>query len=104
MELTVTQSRKVSIGEVYAHFKRELYNIPKISNEYLYCIQDIAQHTETGEALVIYKALYPPYTTYARPLVMFLSKTDKKKYPTVKQEYRFMRVFPSNEANLHKEE
>lgn len=72
---------------IVKHFKREL--VSEDSNEYLYEILGYAKHTETGEILVIYKALYEPYQVYARPLEMFHSKVDKTKYPNIKQEYRF---------------
>ena len=72
---------------IVKHFKREL--VSEESNEYLYKILDFAKHIETGETLVIYKALYEPYEIYARPLKDFMSKVDKTKYPNIKQKYRF---------------
>lgn len=66
------------IGRKVRHFK---------GKEYL--IQDIALHTETGENMVIYRALYGECKLYARPLKMFISKVDKVKHPEATQEYRF---------------
>lgn len=74
-------------GMIVRHFKRELVE-NKDSLDYLYLILGFAKHTETGEKLVIYQALYGEGEIYARPYDMFMGKVDKEKYPNIKQEYR----------------
>lgn len=77
----------IGIGDIVRHFKREW--VSKNTSEYLYRVLAFAQHTETGERLVIYQALHAPYKTCARPYAMFMSEVDHCKYPEAKQKYRF---------------
>lgn len=78
---------RFKVGDIVKHFKRE--NVDQNTSEYLYKILAFASHSETGEQLVIYQGLYPPFKTCARPYDMFISEVDREKYPDIKQKYRF---------------
>lgn len=61
-----------------------------------------AKHTETGEILVVYRALYKMegINTFIRPKDMFLSEVDTEKYPGVKQKYRLMNIIELCESGM----
>ena len=67
-------------GEKYRHFKGTIVEI-----------LEIAKDSETLEDMVVYKHT-DTNEIWVRPLSMFLSKVDTKKYPDVKQEYRFEKI------------
>ncbi len=80
-------------GDVVQHFKREkLSEQMKNANTYLYQIIGIAAHSETGEPLMIYQALYGDFEIFARPYDMFVSEVDHQKYPEIKQKFRFEKI------------
>lgn len=82
--------RDICVGDIVQHFKIEWVSAD--TSEYLYKVLAFAQHTETGERLVIYQALYAPFKVCARPYAMFMSEVDREKYPDIRQKYRFEKV------------
>ena len=85
--------KELAAGTVVQHFKREMLSKEeRESGKYLYEIVGIAEHTESGERLVIYRALYGEGGLFARPVEMFLSETDREKYPEATQRFRFERA------------
>lgn len=87
---TSSLKRDIRTGDIVKHFKREWE--PQESTKYLYKVLAVAEHTETGEMLVVYQALYAPFKICARPYEMFMGEVDREKYPQVKQCYRFERL------------
>ena len=65
MSQTVTQG-------IYRHYKGNLYQV-----------LHTAQHSETEEALVVYRCLYGEYGVWVRPLTMFIEtvEVDGKEIP-----------------------
>ena len=60
----------IHVGDIVQHFKREWVSAD--TSEYLYKVLAVAHHTENGEKLMIYQALYAPFKICARPYDMFM--------------------------------
>lgn len=85
---TLEKLKDSMVRKRYKHFKGRTY-----------VVTDIAVHTESDEIMVIYKCFTDPFVTWCRPLVMFLSDVDRKKYPNVKQKRRFEPLSKAQEDN-----
>lgn len=70
--------QNLKINGIYRHFKGDYY-----------LVEDTAINSETKEEYVVYRRLYGDGTLWIRPKDMFLEEVDHKKYPNVKQKYRF---------------
>ena len=70
--------REICIGGIYRHFKGRCYRV-----------EDVATHSETGEAYVVYRQMYGEQSLWIRPLTMFLEEVDREKYADAGQKYRF---------------
>lgn len=80
--------RDSMVGRRYRHFKGRIY-----------IVIDLAVNTESDEIMVIYKCFTDPLVTWCRPLSMFTSDVDRKKYPNVKQKRRFEPLSRTQEDN-----
>lgn len=69
---------ELKINRIYKHFKGDYY-----------LVEGVALDSETKEEMVVYRRLYGDGGLWVRPKDMFLSEVDHKKYPNVKQKYRF---------------
>jgi hypothetical protein len=65
--------RKLKINGIYKHYKGDLY-----------IVEDVCFHSETGEKMVLYRALYGDGKLWCRPYDMFLDEVNKNG-----QKYRF---------------
>lgn len=82
----------IVIGGWYRHFKGAFAKV--------LCL---ARHSETNDYLVIYECMGNGKSDsgnkdgiYARPIKMFLSPVDKRKYPDANQKFRFELITESN--------
>ena len=73
----MTERNLPIIGRIYRHYKGDYY-----------IVRAIARHSETGEQMVLYQALYGDGELWARPLTLFMDKVDRAKHPDVKQKNR----------------
>ncbi|MGN1258644.1 MAG: DUF1653 domain-containing protein [Christensenellales bacterium] len=64
---------EVIVGRIYKHYKGNYY-----------IVENIAIHSETGDKMVIYRALYEDCKVYARPYNNFIERVNKGN-----QEFRF---------------
>ena len=63
----------IKLNSIYKHYKGNLY-----------LTLDVAFHSETGEKMILYRALYDDLKIWCRPYNMFLDEVNKNG-----QKYRF---------------
>ena len=95
--------REIKVGKKYRHFKNKMYEVIAIA------LDSETNNDDDPKKIVIYKALYEDKKdeqkknvkdkaeygsnlVWARPYYMFNSEVDHKKYPDIKQKYRFEEV------------
>ncbi len=69
------ENKKIKLGK-YRHYKDKEYQV-----------LGVAKHSETGEALVVYKKLYDDYSLWVRPYAMFTEKVEINGKKVLRFEY-----------------
>ena len=79
--------RKIEVGKKYKHFKGHVYTVIAIG-------YDSEKYNEDNpeESLVVVYQNVESKEVWVRPYEDFVSEVDHKKYPKVKQKYRFQEV------------
>ena len=77
-------------GNTIRHFERE--TVDQNGMQYLYEYIGEAIHSETGEKMIVYRALYGEKKLFVRPYEMFMEEVDHAKYPGIRQKYRFEKI------------
>ena len=72
------ENQRFKLHGVYRHFKGNCY-----------LLEDVIYHSETGEKMVAYRALYGEGRLWCRPYDMFFAEVDHQKYPNAEQKWRF---------------
>ena len=68
-EYTITEYRELIPVGVYRHFKGNYYGVI-----------GVAIHSETGEPMVMYRALYGDHELYTRPASMWVETIERDGY------------------------
>lgn len=76
--------RRVQKNAVYRHFKGNYYYVVDIA-------YDATNKQAADKKMVVYRSLNDNIL-YVRDLKEFISEVDHRKYPDVKQKYRFQQV------------
>ena len=76
--------REVKVNDIYKHFKGHTYKVSAIG----YDSENYNEKDPLKSRLVVYKNIEND-EVWVRPYDLFNSLVDKKKYPDIKQKYRF---------------
>ncbi len=79
--------RSIKVGGLYKHFKGHIYKVIAIG----YDSEKYDEKNPDNCKLVVYESI-DDKKVWIRPYDMFNSIVDRKKYPNVKQEYRFEEI------------
>ena len=93
MTTKIQQQNIFTLKGVIKHFERELRKPGCHPCDHLYYVNEVAEHIETGEMLVIFQEMWDKHRILAMPIDKFLAKVDKEKYPGIRQEYVFEKHF-----------
>lgn len=71
-------NKHIETNRVYRHFKGNFYYV-----------LSVGEHTENGELMVVYQALYGDHKIWVRPYAMFTEEVPSGKDNPTRQRYRF---------------
>ena len=81
------ENRNIVIGGLYKHFKGHIYRVINIA----YNSETYDENAPDEAKMVVYENV-DNKECWVRPYDMFNSLVDTKKYPDVKQKYRFEEI------------
>ena len=90
--------RKFHPGDYVIHFKRGMMTAAQLSREpnmYRYVVFGVAEHSDTGEKLMIFRQLFGLCKLRAMPMDEFMAEVDTAEYPEAKQKHIFERYIPT---------
>ena len=79
--------RKIEVNHTYKHFKGHIYKVIAIG----YDSEKYEEEDPLKSRMVVYQNV-ETNEVWVRPYDMFNSLVDKKKYPNIKQKYRFQEM------------
>lgn len=72
---------ELQVKAIYRHFKGDYY-----------FVADIATHSETGEKMVVYRALYGDCSLWVRPYDMFVAELAPEKCSAQKHRFELQNI------------
>lgn len=73
------KQREIELASIYRHFKTGA----------LYYTMHFAGHTENGEELIVYHALYGEKETHSKPTDLFLEEVEEGRDNPLNQKYKY---------------
>lgn len=77
-------------GQIIKSFKREFVSVQEQSqNMHLYEVISIAKNTDTGEDMLVYKALFRPFDVFCSPISICTAPIKNDEFIMINQKHCF---------------